>query len=70
VPVSEQRDLFETNFWGLVHGSLIAARYLKLHGGALINLGSEVSDAALPLQGAYVASGTRMRSVSSVRPSR
>jgi short-subunit dehydrogenase len=56
VPVNEQKELFDTNFWGVVNGSLIAARYLKAHGGALINLGSEASDVALPLQGAYVAS--------------
>ncbi|MGI4813305.1 MAG: SDR family oxidoreductase [Janthinobacterium lividum] len=56
VPVEDQRRLFETNFWGVVNGSLIAAKHLKQHGGALINLGSELSDVAVPLQGAYSAS--------------
>lgn len=56
VPLEDQRKLFETNFWGIVNGSLIAARHLRECGGALINLGSELSDVAIPLQGAYVAS--------------
>ncbi|HSU24701.1 MAG TPA: SDR family NAD(P)-dependent oxidoreductase, partial [Pyrinomonadaceae bacterium] len=38
------------------YGSLIAARTLKIHGGALINLGSTLSDRAIPLQGIYCAS--------------
>ncbi len=52
----DHRRLFETNFWGVVHGSLAAVRHLKQHGGALINLGSLVSDRAIPLQGMYSAS--------------
>lgn len=56
MPLEDQRRIFETNFWGIVHGSLIAVRHLKSRGGALINLGSEVSDIPIPLQGAYCAS--------------
>ena len=56
IPLADLRRLFETNFWGVVHGSLIAVGELKRRGGALINLGSEVSDVALPLQGMYSAS--------------
>lgn len=52
----DQRRLFDTNFWGVVNGSLIATEYLRQHGGALINLGSEASDIAVPLQGVYSAS--------------
>jgi short-subunit dehydrogenase len=52
----DSRRLFDTNFWGVVHGSLAALPFLKAHGGALINLGSEVSEAAIPLQGMYTAS--------------
>lgn len=52
----DQRRLFETNFWGVVNGSLIAVEYLRAKGGALINLGSELSDLAVPLQGMYTAS--------------
>jgi len=56
VSLEDQRRLFQTNFWGVVHGSLVAVAYLKKRGGALINLGSEVSDRAIPLQGMYSAS--------------
>jgi short-subunit dehydrogenase len=53
---NDSRRLFETNFWGVVNGSLIALRHLRVHGGALINVGSEVSQAVIPLQGMYSAS--------------
>lgn len=56
VPLEDQRKLFDTNFWGVVHGSLVAVECLKRKGGALINLGSELSDVAIPLQGMYSAS--------------
>lgn len=56
VPDADSRRLFETNFWGTVNGSLVALPYLRRQGGALINLGSEVSDAVIPLQGMYSAS--------------
>lgn len=52
----DSRKLFETNFWGVVYGSLIALPCLRQNGGALINLGSEVSEAVVPLQGMYSAS--------------
>ncbi|OZI49071.1 SDR family oxidoreductase [Bordetella genomosp. 5] len=56
VPLADQRKLFDTNYWGVVYGSLTAVRHLKSQGGgALINIGSEVSDRAIPLQGAYSA---------------
>lgn len=51
----DHRRLFDVNFWGLVYGSLVAARHLRRRGGALVNLGSEVSDAAIPIQGMYSA---------------
>src|SRR4029079_10928949 len=56
VPLADQRQLFETNFWGVVYGSLVSIRTLKIHGGALINVGSTLSDRAIPLQGTYCAS--------------
>lgn len=56
IPMEDQRKLFETNFWGVVYGSRIACQYLRGHGGALINIGSTVSDRAVPLQGIYSAS--------------
>lgn len=56
VPTEDLRRLFETNLWGVVNGSRIAVEYLRERGGALINLGSEVSDSPVPLQGLYSAS--------------
>jgi short-subunit dehydrogenase len=56
VALEDQRRLFETNYWGVVHGSLVAVEHLKQRGGALINIGSALSDRAIPLQGAYCAS--------------
>jgi short-subunit dehydrogenase len=56
VSIEDHRHLFETNFWGLVYGSLEAARHLRTRGGALINIGSTLSDRAVPLQGMYSAS--------------
>ncbi len=53
----DHRKLFETNFWGVVNGSLVAAGHLRERGGgAIINLGSVASDVALPLQGMYSVS--------------
>ncbi len=52
----DNRRLFDTNFWGVVYGSLAALPHLKKQGGALINVGSEVSEAVVPLQGMYSAS--------------
>jgi short-subunit dehydrogenase len=57
-PIEDMRRLFETNFWGVVYGSLEAARHFQARGetGAIINIGSTFSDRAMPLQGMYSAS--------------
>ncbi len=52
----DNRRLFETNFWGVVNGSLAALPFLKESQGTLINVGSEVSEAAVPMLGIYTAS--------------
>jgi len=54
--LADQRQLFETNYWGVVHGSMVACQHLKQRGGALINVGSVLSDIAIPIQGTYCAS--------------
>lgn len=54
--LEDHRRLFETNYWGVVHGSLVAVQNLKTRGGAIINIGSVLSDRAIPVQGAYCAS--------------
>ena len=56
VTEEDSRRLFDTNFWGVVNGSLAALPHLLVQGGALINVGSEVSDAVVALQGMYSAS--------------
>ena len=56
VPLEDKRRLFDTNFWGVVHGCRAAVKHLRDHGGAIINIGSIVSDRAIPLQGMYSAS--------------
>jgi short-subunit dehydrogenase len=53
---ADSRRLFDINFWGVVNGSLAALPHLRASGGALINVGSEVSEAVVPLQGMYSAS--------------
>ncbi len=56
VATEDFHRLFDTNFWGVVYGSLVAARNLKINGGAIINIGSTLSDRAIPIQGMYCAS--------------
>ncbi|HEX8415972.1 MAG TPA: SDR family oxidoreductase, partial [Methylobacterium sp.] len=53
---TDHQKLFQTNFWGVVYGSLAAVPHLKRSGGVLINLGSVATDVAFPLQGMYCAS--------------
>src|SRR5215218_9935555 len=56
VPIDDARRLFETNYWGVVYGTLAALPHLKQEGGALINVGSVLSETGYPLQGHYSAS--------------
>lgn len=55
-PEDEHQQLFQTNYFGAVHGALAAVSVLKDKGGALITVGSIASDMASPLMGAYSAS--------------
>lgn len=61
ISTEDHRRLFDTNYWGVVYGSIAAIKYLRKHGGALINVGSILSDRAIPLQGAYCASKHAVR---------
>lgn len=54
--LEDHRRLFDTNYWGVVHGSMVACAHLRERGGALINVGSVLSDVAIPIQGTYCAS--------------
>ncbi len=55
VSLAEHRRVFDVGYFGLVQGSMVAARHLKQKGGALINVGSVLSNRAIPLQGPYCA---------------
>lgn len=62
IPTEDHRKLFDTNFWGIVYGSLAAVRHFKERGenaeyaGVIVNLGSVESDRSIPLHGMYTAS--------------
>jgi NAD(P)-dependent dehydrogenase (short-subunit alcohol dehydrogenase family) len=56
VTLEDARRIFETNYWGVVNGSLEALKHLRKEGGTLINVGSILSDTGYPLQGHYAAS--------------
>lgn len=56
--MEDHRKIFDTNYWGVVYGSTIAARHLmdKPGGGVLINVGSINSDLPGPILASYNAS--------------
>src|SRR5687767_7383430 len=53
--IADMRRQMDVNYWGQVYGSRSAVRHLGHLGGALINVGSALSDRAIPLQGGYCA---------------
>lgn len=55
VTIEEHRRVFDVGYFGLVQGSMTAVRHLRGQGGALINIGSVLSNRAIPLQGPYCA---------------
>ena len=61
ISIEDARRVFDTNYWGAVHGSLIAVEHLRNRGGALINVGSVASDNAIPYLGVYSASKHALR---------
>lgn len=56
VDLTEARRIFDVNFWGVVHGSRSALAAMRERGGIIINVGSVLSDIAIPIQGFYSAS--------------
>jgi NAD(P)-dependent dehydrogenase (short-subunit alcohol dehydrogenase family) len=52
----DHRRLFDTNYWGVVHGATEALPHLKKHGGALITTGSISSQMPAPVLSSYTAS--------------
>lgn len=53
---ADSRRVFDVNYWGVVYGCLAALPHLKTNGGALITVGSEVSEGYVAILGQYVAS--------------
>jgi NADP-dependent 3-hydroxy acid dehydrogenase YdfG len=53
---AQARRLMDTNYWGMVHGSLAAVAHLRGKPGTLINVASITADHAVPLQTVYSAS--------------
>jgi NAD(P)-dependent dehydrogenase (short-subunit alcohol dehydrogenase family) len=53
--IDDMRRQMDINYWGQVYGSRTAVRHMRQRGGALINVGSALSDRAIPLQGNYCA---------------
>jgi NAD(P)-dependent dehydrogenase (short-subunit alcohol dehydrogenase family) len=53
--IDDMRRQMDVNYWGQVYGSRTAVRHLRRNGGAVINVGSALSDRAIPLQGGYCA---------------
>src|SRR5687767_9459463 len=53
--IEDMRRQMDVNYWGQVYGSRTAVQHLRRTGGALINVGSALSDRAIPLQGGYCA---------------
>ncbi|MDR3507631.1 MAG: SDR family oxidoreductase [Caulobacteraceae bacterium] len=56
--LEDHQRLFQTNYWGVVFGSLTAIEQFKSQagGGALINVGASAGDVALPMEAAFSAS--------------
>lgn len=54
-PVADQRRVFDVGYWGTVNGALAALAHLRTGGGAIINIGSVLSDRAMIQQGPYSA---------------
>ena len=55
IPMEDHRRVFDVNYFGVLKGSLVAARHLREKGGSIINLGSVLSDRSMILQGPYSA---------------
>jgi len=55
VPLEDHRRLFDVNYFGTLHGVLVAAEHLRTRGGAIVNVGSILGDRAIVEQGPYCA---------------
>ncbi len=60
--LADHRQVFDAGYWGSVHGSLAAAETMREHGGAIVNVGSILSERSILLQGPYCAMKHALRS--------
>jgi short-subunit dehydrogenase len=64
IGIEEQRRVFDVNYFGMLQGCLTAVRHLRARGGgAIINMGSVLSDRTLIKQPAYSAAKAAVRSL-------
>ena len=56
VPIDDHRRMFDVNYFGVLHGTLVALRHLRRRGGgAIITIGSVLGHRAIVEQGPYAA---------------
>ena len=64
VTMEDHRRIFYVNYFGLLKGSLVAAKHLRERGGgAIINLGSVLSDRSMIMQGPYSATKAAVQAI-------
>lgn len=64
IGTEEHRRVFDVNYFGLLKGSLLALDHLRSRGGgAIINVGSILSDRTLIMQGPYCATKHAVRAL-------
>lgn len=64
VTMEDHRRIFDVNYFGLLKGSLVAAKHLRERGGgAIINLGSVLSDRSMIMQGPYSATKAAVQAI-------
>ena len=68
LPLEDHERLFQTNYWGVVHGSQAAVRHFRERpdGGTLINVASINAEMPVPILGAYSASKAAVHAYSDV----
>lgn len=65
VSIEDQRNLFETNYWGTLNGMLEAIRLHRAGNGPakIVTVGSQLSDRSMILQGPYSASKHAVKAI-------
>lgn len=68
LPTEDHQRLFQTNYWGIVYGSLAAVAHMRErpNGGTLINVASINAYLPVPMLGAYSASKAAVKAYSEV----